>query len=42
VESVKQIPLAWSAEGIVTASFPEFDRLTLWSETGEVIGEIEF
>ena len=34
--------LAWSFDGIVTQSFPGFDKLTLWSETGEIIGEIEF
>jgi hypothetical protein len=42
VESLKEMPLVWSPEGIVTANFSEFDQLTLWSETGEVIGEIKF
>jgi hypothetical protein len=42
LESREQILLAWSSDGIVTESFPWFDKLTLWSETGEVIGEIEF
>jgi hypothetical protein len=42
LEFREQILLAWSSDGIVTESFPWFDKLTLWSETGEVIGEIEF
>lgn len=42
VEAGDQILLVWSSDGIVTQSFPWFDKLTLWSETGEIIGEIEF
>ena len=39
--SREEILLAWSSNGIVTESFPWFDKLTLWSEAGKVIGEIE-
>jgi hypothetical protein len=41
-EARGHILLAWSAEGIVTQSFLSLDKLTLWSEAGEVIGEIAF